>query len=367
MNKDIVKAKFIFRCDGGYIPEIGTGHVSRCLVIAKSLVKETICKAEDILFAIRKDLQFSNGYQTICKSEFKVIITLDKNLVPNTRMEADMLSKFCNGVIIVDRFETEEKFIKQLKHNGNKVVTLDDQGKGALFADAVINAILPTKLSGPNVYRGYEYLVTNNLNLKTLEYSNNIENNIHLKESKYDFNIFASFGGYDHRKYLYRFLKIIEKHISNGAKGFTYNLIGGDEFINDQQNKILINKINSFKSNVINTFSNPTNFYNLMNDADLAIVNGGLTLFDAVAYCIPSIGVAQYKHQLETLITAEKEGIVEMVSKKINFSDEHFYETFIKLINNKELRYRISLNCKGKIDGRGAQKISILLKRILNQ
>ena len=43
-----LKKKFVFRCDAGNIPEIGTGHVSRCLLIAKSLIKENVYKLEEM-------------------------------------------------------------------------------------------------------------------------------------------------------------------------------------------------------------------------------------------------------------------------------------------------------------------------------
>jgi len=42
--------KIIIRCDGASLPEIGTGHVSRMVFLAKSLIQNNLCDLEEIFF-----------------------------------------------------------------------------------------------------------------------------------------------------------------------------------------------------------------------------------------------------------------------------------------------------------------------------
>ena len=230
---NFLKTKFIFRCDAGNIPEIGTGHVSRCLLIAKSLIKENVCCKDEIIFATRKDGPFSLGFKTINESKFRAVCTEDNFLIPNSKIESETLSEHCHGVIILDRLKTESKFIKNLRLKGNKVLTLDDQGSGAIEANLSINAILDPIKFKKNILTGYKYLVID---------ENNISGNLKSKiNSDNKFKIFASFGGYDHFGYLEKILKMIEKNIYNGSKGFEYRLIGQLDFIKIRENSVSLN------------------------------------------------------------------------------------------------------------------------------
>ena len=59
------KHKVLFRCDAANIPEIGTGHLYRCLTIALLLKKKYNLKYHDIAFVVKsknefEKLQYSN-------------------------------------------------------------------------------------------------------------------------------------------------------------------------------------------------------------------------------------------------------------------------------------------------------------------
>ncbi|MBI4550199.1 MAG: UDP-2,4-diacetamido-2,4,6-trideoxy-beta-L-altropyranose hydrolase, partial [Candidatus Omnitrophica bacterium] len=43
--------RILFRCDGGSIPEIGTGHLVRCLLLADRLREE----GHAVAFAVARD------------------------------------------------------------------------------------------------------------------------------------------------------------------------------------------------------------------------------------------------------------------------------------------------------------------------
>ena len=53
--------KILFRCDGGTAPDIGTGHIYRCLSLANNLVSKNILKKKEIIFLTRNDKRFTFG------------------------------------------------------------------------------------------------------------------------------------------------------------------------------------------------------------------------------------------------------------------------------------------------------------------
>ena len=54
------KNKILFRCDAAYIPEIGSGHLYRCLTIAKLLKKKFKLSNQNILFIIKVSKKFGS-------------------------------------------------------------------------------------------------------------------------------------------------------------------------------------------------------------------------------------------------------------------------------------------------------------------
>ena len=50
------KTKILFRCDAANVPEIGTGHLFRCITIARYLKSQFNLKYKDISFLIKPNL-----------------------------------------------------------------------------------------------------------------------------------------------------------------------------------------------------------------------------------------------------------------------------------------------------------------------
>ena len=61
----------IIRCDAGKHHQVGTGHVTRCISLAKSLIKSRIVKHEDVCFLTRDFTGYEYGKKIISKENFK--------------------------------------------------------------------------------------------------------------------------------------------------------------------------------------------------------------------------------------------------------------------------------------------------------
>ena len=99
--------KLLYRADAAEIPEIGTGHISRGLLIAEQLKKtcniEFITKYEDEFSIIEK----------IKSNKFKFNKIM--NYKNNSKNEAIEINKHNADIIILDRLKTTKEFIKNIK------------------------------------------------------------------------------------------------------------------------------------------------------------------------------------------------------------------------------------------------------------
>jgi len=110
--------------------------------------------------------------------------------------------------------------------------------------------------------------------------------------------ILLSFGGYD-KNNIYKKIK----NIINSSEKY--------HFIIDKKN--LKNKIK---------FTKNKKFFSLMNNSDLIVCSGGLTMFDSINLNIPIIAIPQYKHQYNNIKKLEKYGVLTSVLKRTNIDVE---------------------------------------------
>ena len=119
--------KVLFCCDGGMIPEIGTGHIIRDLEIANSLVAKSICNKNQIAFATRCSNKFRFGYEKVLNSGYKHYPIGDFKNSPewNTHEEANIISDIGAEVLILDRhFPTEYDWLSKARTNSCGVASL---------------------------------------------------------------------------------------------------------------------------------------------------------------------------------------------------------------------------------------------------
>jgi len=335
----------IFRCDAGHSPEIGTGHIARSKTLANSLVNNDLLNTEDIFFYTRDDPDFSLGQKYLKGSGLQYQVFPRNSLEANSTSELEILANSSASIIFMDRLETSSGLVKGLLESGKKVVTFDDYGPGRVHSDLAISAIFDDVEISNNLVKGYEYLI---LSRKTY----------HPKQIRSQIKkIVATFGGIDARDLCSFFLQ-------NSL--VISNLCSVDIVLGRCEESVLKNYLRFIESNNLkdrfNIYVSPSNYHEIIAEADLAITSGGLSIFEFSAYGIPSIALPQYEHQLRTIKNLGDAGICLPGTDNMNLSNEKFRDCIGKLTDDVNYRQSMAMEARKRIDGEGVQRITTLLK-----
>ncbi len=336
----------IFRCDAGNYPEIGTGHITRCINLANKLVKKNIVKKCEISFLTRNDKNYSLGKKILSNNNFNFYTKSNNLLESNSISEIKEIIKLDPDIIVIDRLKTSKKFINALKGKDCKVITFDDYGNGRRYADLSICAIFNDVEESLNLIKGYKYLI-----LSSDKYVSK-KTKVKIK------NITATFGGYDARDLCGHFLKNLNKINEN----YKINILLG-EVRNTKLNEYnkIIEKLNNNKK--VKIYIKPKNFKELLSEADIGICSGGLTIFEFAALGVPTIGLPLYIHQLNTINNLSKLGVCLYGSNRMNLNNQVLNDQINKLTRDHNLRFKMSNKAKSIIDGKGIERVIKILEK----
>ena len=123
------KKQLIIRADGG--PEIGMGHIVRCLALAE------MSGLKNISFACQKE---KSGYleQTITEAGFKYIdLPVEQDFIQDIKNLISLITK--EDIVVFDHYQLKTEHQKLIKENGNKLICIDDLHNCHFVADVIIN------------------------------------------------------------------------------------------------------------------------------------------------------------------------------------------------------------------------------------
>ena len=147
----------IIRCDAGKHQQIGTGHVTRCISLAKSLIKSRIVKQKDICFLTRDFTGYEYGKKIISKEKLKY-----KTISKFSKLEIlefnNLYDPYTKNIAIFDTFKLNPNLILKVKKIGYKIVIFDEFAKYLNLADLSIGSLYLGR-EKTNLYSGYKYLI----------------------------------------------------------------------------------------------------------------------------------------------------------------------------------------------------------------
>lgn len=191
--------------------------------------------------------------------------------------EAGLIKRYGLTVWINDRLDTNARHAVKVVAHGVKLVTFDDRGDGALFADLHFAPLVFSgreALKGNRVHTGTDYLI---LNSEIDRYKR--------VRSRID-SILVTLGGSDTYGVTLRIVRILHE------LGVTATIITGPSFVhNEELEEITVGAFTVIKGvpSLIEEFSRH----------DLAMTGGGMTPFEANASGLPCIIVANELHEIE--------------------------------------------------------------------
>ena len=178
-------------------------------------------------------------------------------------------------------------------------------------------------------------------------------------------NIVVSFGGYDKRNLTKFFLNSLLHKNFLLERSLNIELLVGDahyKVVNTW--KKLIKSILTNHKIKINLVVFSSDYFKRLAKADLAVVSGGLTVFDSVSRGVPVIGLPQYKHQLKTLINLESKRVIKLGSLGMRLDKENFINLFNKMIITFEDRIFLSKNSIKLFDRKGSDRVLNILSSL---
>lgn len=318
---------------------IGTGHMMRCLSMARALVS----KGESVLFITAdnkgKRLIEQNGFHAEClatewtdmNSEIVVLVELIKNKKPT--------------LMIVDSYFVTQQYLESLSEH-TKTVYFDDMNVQLWSVDYLINY---------NVYAdAFDYSAYKTTSTKLLlgpSYAplraefRNIQKRIIRDEVS---DVLVSAGGADPERVTERILCDICPMWPNVTFHF---LVGA---LNPRIKDIT----NTDVSNAL-YYVNEKNISGLMQKCDIAIAAAGTTLYELCACGIPTITYILADNQIEAARQFDNKKIMFNAGdcRKNNEFNKNINEWFSILIENKNARVSFSEAMQNLVDGEGTDRI----------
>lgn len=322
------KKKIVFRCDG--YKELGMGHIYHCLTLAYNLT------GHDVIFVTNKN--HLEGLNKIAESNMKY------TTIENDEQFFDFLEKYKPDIVVNDCLDTTEEYIKKIKMLSKKVVTIEDLGEGAKYADIIINALYDNKRYN-NEYCGEEYVCLRNefLISKPKEFSQEVK------------EVLILFGGTDPSNLTKKVYNMIKENYSK-YPNIHYNFITGigydcekNEIVQDDEKNIRVLK-------------NVSNISEYMSSADLAFTSQGRTVYELASMGVPSIVMAQNERETLHKFAQMTNGFMNLGLGK-DLSIETIFNTFDWLIKTPQIRKEMrDLMLKKNIKDGIKNEIELILK-----
>ncbi len=320
--------------------KIGTGHVMRCLSIARSFVAYD----QEVLFVTADHkgdgLISSAGFKFICMdSEWT---EMDKEPIE------DVISNYHPSLLLVDSYFVTTDYFRRLSYY-TRVGYIDDLNVTLWDVDYLINYnIFGTMLD----YGAYEKIGTQLFLGPRYAPLRSEFQDIPKHFIKPVSDIMVSAGGSDPQG-------IMEKLMDGMCPlwpDMRFHFIVGS--LNPRLEKIKKMAINNIVLHI-----NERNMSRLMRSCDIAISAAGSTLYELCACGTPTITYTIADNQLMAADEFEQQGV--MISAGDFRENEHFIKGLEKklrfLIDNIDKRQELSGRMQSLVDGRGADRLTTAL------
>ncbi len=325
----------------------GYGNFSRCVTIASELKKNGI----NTIFLIDNN---SNIIDQIKKRKFNYFV-IPKKFKKNNEfsfilkiMKSEKIS-----TIMIDMRQYGEFLSKQLT-NHQKVILIDDIWSQKIYSDLFFNmtnikTLKNYKIINPNskIFLGLKYWP---INYNLIKYRKKISD---IKYKKI-LNLVITMGGSDPNNLSYNVLKMIKD-----VGGINIFIIIGPMNKNYLKLKTLTQKRKN-----IHLIKSSNLFYKELSKADIAITNGGNTLFELIGLGVPTISIPAFKHEINFAQKFSKHNCV--INLGFNQKNRKIIcNTLNKMINDIDLRKGLHRSSSKEIDGNGLKRvITNILKAI---
>jgi spore coat polysaccharide biosynthesis predicted glycosyltransferase SpsG len=339
--------KVIYRADGG--PPIGTGHLFRASRLLKSLSKKLDLNA--VLVYADHDSMKSIVAEIPARCE--AVPYQYSSLSVKPRFQARSLwpileSESCD-LIIVDMLDTDREEMQSLSESGIPIVSLDDRGEGRLFAHCLINILIEEPEPGnlpPHIrlLEGGKYVSLDPQFIKAhRSYRSDFQGPVR--------KVFVALGGADAAGLS---LKVAKALLPLSELSQVVFLCGPAYPHRESLRAILQNA--PWKSVLLTGLPTLIEKYQW---CDLAIVAGGLTMYEVCCVGAPALAVCQsIDHQIELAERLTRSGAMQTIGEGKSADVEQITDAVQHLSCRSDIRRSMSASGPEMVDGYGTDRVA---------
>jgi len=306
-----LRRKKILFVVSGY-QQIGLGHVYNALLIANDILNH------QVEFLVDSNSQLA--FDKIASKNYSVHMQCEADIVDDIRNMAP-------DIVINDRLDTTEHYIRALKVAGIKVINFEDLGSGAKYADLVINAIYPEKTVLPKHYFGHEYFILRDEFMLTTS----------REQAEQTRSVLLTFGGVDPNNYTRKVIEAIYGYCRE--RGIEITVVAGFGYTEYKS-------LEPYKD--IRIFKNSMTIAEHIREADIIFTSAGRTTYEVASLCVPTIVLAQNERELTHFFASAEYGFLNLGLGTAVKEDE-ILMAFAGLVENHASRQCMS-NLMAKAD-----------------
>lgn len=333
MNKKILIVVF-----GGFLR--GMGHVVRMKQLARELLQED----NDLFFYTNERI----CVEMLSHPAWHVHMVQESNAL--LQLQQDM-KELKPDLLLIDVLDCDLQFLRTIKDScgsARLVLFEEKRDEACQLADAVVNGIYGgldgkhMQVNGTAYFHGTPYLLLDH------EIGKLKDTYVVRKDCK---RVVISLGGSDPRGLLSKAVSALltANHIHILA------VTGKAAHIKEQVEAEHIQFIR-------HTDQLPARLW----EADMAIVAGGMTLYEAVCIGVPSIVLSQVDHQAVTASNFAQKGACLHLGLGDHVDEKDLLRAVERLSGSYFLRRSIHLNGRTLIDGKGTERVKNILIHLMN-
>ncbi len=323
-----------FRVDSSV--KIGTGHVMRCLTMAKRLQE----KGAQVSFICR-DLK-GNINEMIQSQGFTLYELNTSGEDFDWKKDAEMTSHILQqqqkiNWLIIDHYDIDIKWESTLRADVQKIMVIDDLANRPHECDILLdyNFYIQAEkrydgLVPPRTLKllGQNYLTLRDEFIKARKNLNKNYDSIN--------RLLISFGGTDETNETLKALKAVEQF----SHPLTVDVVVGAT----NEHQALIKDWCS-KYQYVNYHSQVDDMATLMKHADVAIGAGGSSSYERCYLGLPTLVIETATNQRELIHSLQTYGVIHFLGEAKDVSEADITHTLQNMIKNKALIHDMSLRC----------------------
>lgn len=338
MSKKVV----LLRCDGN--AEIGLGHITRCIALAKQFRKESDI---EVVFAMRNS---QLGGRIVEENDFKVIAFSDDDLstFKYVKWFKETAERVKADTIILDiRDDLPRETIRQMRSEGYLMVTIDDPSERRLECDLAFYPPVPQvdRMEWSNfqgtLYKGWEWVILRNeFSARCIKAKNEVP------------HILITMGGSDPAGLTLKAVKALETINSS----FDVSIVVGRGFKHQAQLQALIQST----KREYRVLTDIRNMACVMAKSDIAVISFGITAYEVAAMGVPAIYLCLTPDHAESATLFEDHSIGLNLGYFETVSNQQIADAIRRYIDIFPLEIP-----NPPIDGLGARRIVNIVNRLL--